>query len=214
MFETASIMAGRTGSALGGAGAGWLLERRRRDRRPRLRRRSRGRAGRRLRRTGRGCPGRGRREHRGHQPRVQPHTAHPQGALVRHRDRRRWDARTIRTTLSDAEFPNTSPPLDWAGLPEGTVSIALIMESNQVPGEAWSHWVIWNIPPDAVGLPEAVATTTDVVAIGPKTRQGVNDDKTTGYFGPCPAPVKVIDNQIEERAGRAGLRVLLPRLRA
>ena len=102
-----------------------------------------------------------------------------------------------------AEFPNTSPPLDWAGLPEGTVSIALIMESNQVPGEAWSHWVIWNIPADAAGLPEAVATTTDVAAIGPKTRQGVNDDATIGYYGPCPAPVKVIDNQI--RSGRAAL---------
>ena len=38
--------------------------------------------------------------------------------------------------VADAEFPNTSPPLDWTGVPEGTVSIALIMDSNQVPGEA------------------------------------------------------------------------------
>ena len=105
--------------------------------------------------------------------------------------------------VADAEFPNTSPPLDWTGVPEGTVSIALIMDSNQVPGEAWSHWVIWNIPADAAGLPEAVATTTDVAAIGAKTRQGVNDDKTTGYYGPCPAPVLVIDDQT--RSGRAAL---------
>ena len=103
----------------------------------------------------------------------------------------------------DAEYPNSSPPLDWTGVPEGTVSIVLIMESDQVPGEPWTHWLIWNIPADATGLPEAVATTTDVAAVGPKTRQGVNDDKTTGYFGPCPAPVLVIDDQT--RSGRVDL---------
>ena len=104
---------------------------------------------------------------------------------------------------SDADYPNTSPQLDWTGVPEGTVSIALVMESNQVPGDAWTHWVIWNIPADAVGLPEAVATSTDVAAIGPGTRQGVNDDKTTGYSGPCPAPVLVIDDQT--KSGRVNL---------
>ena len=103
----------------------------------------------------------------------------------------------------DADYPNTSPALDWTGVPEGTVSIVLIVESNQVPGEPWTHWLMWNIPADATGLPEAVATTTDVAAIGPGTRQGVNDDKTTGYFGPCPAPVLVIDDQT--RSGRVNL---------
>lgn len=103
----------------------------------------------------------------------------------------------------DADYPNTSPQLDWTGVPEGTVSLVLIVESDQVPGEPWTHWLMWNIPADATGLPEAVATTTEVAAIGPSTRQGVNDDKTTGYFGPCPAPVLVIDDQT--RSGRANL---------
>jgi hypothetical protein len=103
----------------------------------------------------------------------------------------------------DAEFPNTSPPLDWTGVPEGTVSIALIMESDQVPGDAWSHWVIWNIPADATGLPEAVATTTQVAAIGPNTWQGVNDDKTIGYSGPCPLPITVVDDS--SRGGQVKL---------
>ena len=103
----------------------------------------------------------------------------------------------------DADYPNTSPQLDWTGVPEGTVSLVLIVESDQAPGEPWTHWLMWNIPADATGLPEAVATTTDLAAIGPNTRQGVNDDKTTGYFGPCPAPVLVIDDQT--RSGRADL---------
>ena len=92
-------------------------------------------------------------------------------------------------------YANTSPPLEWTGVPEGTVSIALVMDSDQAialaPGQTWSQWVIWNIPADATGLPEAVATTTEVLAIGPTTRQGFNDDKTVGYSGPCPLAVKI-----------------------
>ena len=108
-------------------------------------------------------------------------------------------------------YDNTSPPLEWTGVPEGTVSIALVMGSDQILEEravdaipdktiveSWAHWVIWNIPADATGLPEAVASTTQVAAIGPKTMQGTNDDNTIGYSGPCPIPVTV------ERSGYLG----------
>ena len=102
-------------------------------------------------------------------------------------------------------YANSSPPLEWTGVPEGTVSIALVMDSDQIaapvvieavasesaPDNAWSHWVIWNIPADSTGLPEAVATTTEALAIGSNTSQGVNDDRTVGYSGPCPLPVTV-----------------------
>ena len=113
----------------------------------------------------------------------------------------------------DITYANSSPPLEWAGVPEGTVSIALVMASDQIteartldagaaaedaPDNAWSHWVIWNIPADAAGLPEAVPTTTQVLAIGPKTMQGVNDGNDVGYSGPCPLPVTV------ERSGYYG----------
>ena len=108
-------------------------------------------------------------------------------------------------------YDNTSPPLEWTGIPEGTVSIALVMGSDQILEEravdairdkeiveSWAHWVVWNIPADATGLPEAVASTTQVAAIGPKTMQGMNDDNTIGYSGPCPIPVTV------ERSGYLG----------
>ena len=103
-------------------------------------------------------------------------------------------------------YANSSPPLEWTGIPEGTLSIALMMDSDQVtaavvldaaqgresaPENAWSHWVIWNIPADSTGLPEGVATTTEALAIDLNTRQGVNDNKTVGYSGPCPLPVTV-----------------------
>ena len=95
-----------------------------------------------------------------------------------------------------ADRKNTSPPLDWTELPEGTQSIAVMMDSDQIahaedPEARWTHWMIWNLPADASGLPETVATTTEVAALGPDVRQGTNDDKVIGYSGPCPLPVTV-----------------------
>ena len=97
---------------------------------------------------------------------------------------------------------NVSPPLEWTGIPEGTQSIALLMESDQIahetdPDVKWTHWLIWNIPADATGLPERVATTTEVAAIGAGVRQGTNDENVIGYSGPCPVPTTVTYRQTQ-----------------
>ena len=89
-----------------------------------------------------------------------------------------------------------SPPLEWTGIPDGTQSIALLMDSDQIAHEAnpdarWTHWLIWNLPADAAGLPERVATTTEVASLGPGVRHGTNDDNVIGYSGPCPVPTTV-----------------------
>lgn len=80
-----------------------------------------------------------------------------------------------------------SPPLEWSGLPAGTKSLALIVDDPDAPDPAapkmtWVHWVLYNIPPAAAGLKEAVKPN----ALPPGTREGVNDWKRTGYGGPCP----------------------------
>jgi Raf kinase inhibitor-like YbhB/YbcL family protein len=46
----------------------------------------------------------------------------------------------------------------------------------------WVHWVLYNMPPDTVGLPEGVATGS----LPAGTKEGTNDSKRTGYSGPCP----------------------------
>ena len=87
-----------------------------------------------------------------------------------------------------------SPPLAWTAGPEGTVSYALIVDDPDAveyePGivSPRVHWVIWNIPADVTELAEHVATTTEVAAIGPNTRQGINDYGGMGWSGPCPPP--------------------------
>jgi Raf kinase inhibitor-like YbhB/YbcL family protein len=78
-----------------------------------------------------------------------------------------------------------SPPLAWSGVPDGTKSLALIVDDPDAPDPAhpkrtWVHWVLYNIPPVAHGLPEGAATLPQGVM------EGQNDWKRTGYGGPCP----------------------------
>jgi Raf kinase inhibitor-like YbhB/YbcL family protein len=80
-----------------------------------------------------------------------------------------------------------SPALEWSGLPEGTKSIALIVDDPDAPDPAapkmtWVHWVLYNIPPSATGLHEAVKSQD----LPKGTKEGLNDWKRTGYGGPCP----------------------------
>jgi Raf kinase inhibitor-like YbhB/YbcL family protein len=83
------------------------------------------------------------------------------------------------------EGEDVSPALAWSGLPDGTRSLALICDDPDAPDPkapkmTWVHWVLYDIPPTASGLPEAVR---DLPA---GTREGTNDWKRTGYGGPCP----------------------------
>ncbi|MEX0735193.1 MAG: YbhB/YbcL family Raf kinase inhibitor-like protein [Steroidobacteraceae bacterium] len=80
-----------------------------------------------------------------------------------------------------------SPALNWKDLPEGTKSLALIVDDPDAPDPAapkrvWVHWVLYNIPAAESGLNEAVAPS----ALPPGTREGKNDWERTGYGGPCP----------------------------
>jgi len=82
---------------------------------------------------------------------------------------------------------NVSVPLAWSGLPAGTRSLALIVDDPDAPDPAapkmtWVHWVLYNIPPTATGLPEAV----EPKALPAGTLEGRNDWGRTGYGGPCP----------------------------
>lgn len=82
---------------------------------------------------------------------------------------------------------NTSPPLDWAGLPNGTRSLALIVDDPDVPDpkapkRTWVHWVLYNIPVATSGLPKGVQPSH----LPDGTRQGINDSHRAGYGSPCP----------------------------
>jgi Raf kinase inhibitor-like YbhB/YbcL family protein len=85
------------------------------------------------------------------------------------------------------EGEDLAPALAWDGVPDGTRSLALIVDDPDAPDPAapkmtYVHWVLYNLPPGVGGLPEGV--TSDELPVG--TREGLNDWKRTGYGGPCP----------------------------
>jgi Raf kinase inhibitor-like YbhB/YbcL family protein len=82
---------------------------------------------------------------------------------------------------------DVSPALTWSDVPEGTKSVALIVDDPDAPDPAspkmtWVHWVLYNIPSTISSLPEGVKEKD----LPKGTLQGLNDWKRTGYGGPCP----------------------------
>jgi Raf kinase inhibitor-like YbhB/YbcL family protein len=89
--------------------------------------------------------------------------------------------------LHTCEGKDLSPALEWRHLPRETASLVLIVDDPDAPDPkapkmTWVHWVLYDLPPSATGLAEAVP----VSALPAGAREGVNDWRRTGYGGPCP----------------------------
>jgi len=78
---------------------------------------------------------------------------------------------------------DTSPPLQWDVVPEGTKSIALISDDPDAPMGTWVHWVLFNLPADTRELQENIPKD-EILRNG--ARQGITDFRRIGYGGPCP----------------------------
>ena len=88
-------------------------------------------------------------------------------------------------TRYTCEGQDVSPPLAWSGVPANTRSLALIVDDPDAPDPAapkltWVHWLLYDIPASATGMPEGARD------LPPGTREGRNDWQRTGYGGPCP----------------------------
>jgi Raf kinase inhibitor-like YbhB/YbcL family protein len=87
-------------------------------------------------------------------------------------------------TCDDADL---SPELSWSSVPAGVRSFALISDDPDAPVGNWTHWVLFDLPPQTKELPEGVAKVDEPPTGG---RQGRNDFRKIGYGGPCPPPGK------------------------
>ena len=86
-----------------------------------------------------------------------------------------------------------SPPLAWAGAPEGAKSFALICDDPDAPTpKPWVHWVIYGIPGEVTELPGGI--TKEPTLTQPENLRGVMQGKNgwgqVGYRGPAPPPGK------------------------
>jgi len=82
---------------------------------------------------------------------------------------------------------NVSPALSWSALPENTASIAVLCEDPDAGVEAFTHWVLFNVPPALPGVPEGLSRMAAPAEL-PGAAQGGNDFGRVGYDGPAPPP--------------------------
>ena len=83
------------------------------------------------------------------------------------------------------EGEDIAPPLSWGNVPPLAKSLALIVDDPDAPDPAapvttWVHWVLFDIPPAASGLPDGGKPLPE------GTREGLNDWRRTRYGAPCP----------------------------
>ncbi|MFO8016428.1 MAG: YbhB/YbcL family Raf kinase inhibitor-like protein [Candidatus Woesearchaeota archaeon] len=70
-----------------------------------------------------------------------------------------------------------NPPLEIENIPEGTESLALILDDPDAPTGTFVHWTLWDMEP-------AERISEDSVPSG--AVQGTNDFGKAAYGGPCP----------------------------
>ncbi len=72
---------------------------------------------------------------------------------------------------------NINPALTISGVPEGTKSLALIMDDPDAPAGIWVHWTLWNMDP----------TLKEITENSMKEGiEGMTSFGKSGYGGPCP----------------------------
>ena len=77
-----------------------------------------------------------------------------------------------------------SPKFAWTGAPEGTVSFVMLMRDEEFPPNRrfapWYHWILFNIPGTATGLPEGLPNDKQLADGGVQPQNG----RRVGYVGP------------------------------
>jgi Raf kinase inhibitor-like YbhB/YbcL family protein len=90
--------------------------------------------------------------------------------------------------------------LQITGIPSEAKSLVLIADDPDAPGGLFTHWLVWNIPPQTNSIAEGSA---------PKGVHGTNDFGKPDYKGPCPPPgthrysfkIFALDRELDLRGG-------------
>jgi len=86
---------------------------------------------------------------------------------------------------NDGSIPDTytcsgfgiNPPLQFSGIPTDTQSLVLIMDDPDATNGTFTHWVVYNMSPKTVSIPQNSK---------PPGIMAENSAGTKAYIGPCP----------------------------
>jgi len=79
-----------------------------------------------------------------------------------------------RYTCKDMDM---QPVIELSNVPEDAKSLVIIMDDPDAPAGTFTHWIVYNIPPDMSRLDHSKHSEVSF---------GINDFGNQGYNGPCP----------------------------
>lgn len=87
------------------------------------------------------------------------------------------DNQTI-PTIYTCDGDNINPHLDISEVPLNAKSLVIIVDDPDAPDGTFTHWMVWDIPPQTLEISENSFPEGSV--------QGINSAGQVGYFPPCP----------------------------
>lgn len=92
-----------------------------------------------------------------------------------------------RFTCEADDGSGISPPFAVEDVPPPTEALGLVVELPDNVGSTFTHWLLWNVPPDAERIPAGLPGDPTLSSLG-GARQGRNGTGRVGYVGLCPPP--------------------------
>jgi hypothetical protein len=74
---------------------------------------------------------------------------------------------------------NRTPVISWQRPPNGTQAVAVIFDDPDAPRGIFTHWVVFNLPPDQNRLSGPPSSDS-------RAKEGVTSFGDHAYGGPCP----------------------------
>lgn len=96
------------------------------------------------------------------------------------------DSLTSGAVLPDAyscKGASESPKVSWSGIPAGTKSLVLILDDPDATSAPFTHWIVFNIPPQPGELSRA---QPNLKVLSDGAQQGDTSSGSRGYYPPCP----------------------------
>lgn len=92
-----------------------------------------------------------------------------------------------RFTCEAEDGSGASPPFAVESVPPPTEALGLVVEFPNDVGSTFTHWVLWNVPPDVDTVPSGLPDEPTLPSLD-GARQGRNGTGRVGYVGLCPPP--------------------------
>ena len=86
-------------------------------------------------------------------------------------------------SLYTCDGKDISMPLIINNTPPNTRSIAIMMDDPDAPRGVFTHWIVYNLPPNIKWLPQDFDSYISNIK---GVKEGRNDFGKIGYGGPCP----------------------------